>query len=300
MKKTMEKNLNTYAEYLKNQEKSANTVSKYTRDARGFLEYLGRRTLSQEAVVSYKEFLKKRYKISSANSKLVALNNFLVYLGRADLRVHEYRQQRRIFREEERELDREEYLRLLRTAEAEGQHRLSCIMQTLGSTGMRIGELKSLTVAAVRSGTVVIDSKGKERVILLTETLQRLLREYCAVNGICSGPVFVTVTGAPVDRRSVWAAMKKLCRSAGVRETKVFPQNLRHLFAISFYEKEHDLVRLADYMGHSSVETTRRYTMISRKAACRQQLEMGMVLCMGERLEVWPEVRGGRRADDFR
>ena len=196
------------------------------------------------------------------------------------------RREQQIFREESKELNREDYKKLVREAKRRGNQRLYYLLQTLGTTGIRVSELSSITVEGLKKQSVRIHSKGKERVVLLPQSLVVLLRVYCSLNRIRQGAIFVTKAGKPVDRRNVWAEMKKLCAGAGVEESKVFPHNLRHLFARCYYEKEKDLVRLADYLGHSSVETTRRYTMISSMEACLRQLELGLLVeeggeCMG-------------------
>ena len=179
--------------------------------------------------------------------------------------------------DESRELTREEYNRLVKQADKEGNQRLSYIIQTIGSLGIRVSELSYITVESLSQKAVCINSKGKIRYILLTASLVKLLKAYCTQEKRVSGSIFVTRTGRPVDRRNIWSSMKALCRRAGVDESKVFPHNLRHLFARCFYEKEKDIVRLADYLGHSSVETTRRYTMTSQIEECRKTLEKGMV-----------------------
>lgn len=258
--------------------KSEYTIRKYVHDAESFAAYCDGREPDREIVLAYKKHLLEKYKISSVNSMLIAVNVFLTFIGCGNLKVHSCRQQRQIFRSEQKELNREDYEELIWAAKKSGKHRLACILQTMGSTGIRISELDNITVEAVERGAAVIRSKGKERVIPLTPALRSLLQSYCSREEIGSGPVFVTRGGRPVDRRNVWMDMKRLSRDANVWESKVFPHNLRHLFATSFYEKEHDLVRLADFLGHSSVETTRYYTMISSRQACMRQLELGMVL----------------------
>lgn len=263
--------------YLRSEEKSQNTIEKYVRDVRHFLSYVRGESWEREQVLQYKEYLREHYKVSSANSMLASLNCFLKYQGRRDCCVQTFRQQRRIFREEEKELSRSEYKRLVQAAEDMGNQRLSYILQTIGSTGIRIGELKYITVEALAKHMVHIHFKGKERVILLPRTLTEMLQAYCRKRNIQKGCIFITAGGQPVDRRNVWGEMKKLCKLSGVQESKVFPHNLRHLFATSYYEKEKDLVRLADFLGHSSVETTRRYTMISSVEACLKQLELGLL-----------------------
>ncbi len=277
MEKWMETVLESYERALNEQERSRNTIEKYLRDAAHFLTYVGKETYGQKEILLYKEQLQKRYKVNSVNSMLIAVNSFLRFQGKGELCVRSLRQQRLIFREEERALNRREYGELVHMAKVHHRERLCCILQTVGSTGIRIGELQFVTVEALEEKRIHISSKGKNRVVPLPGSLIELLKNYCHDSGISHGPVFITRTGHLVDRRNIWAEMKRLCEIAGIRQSKVFPHNLRHLFATSFYEKEHDLVRLADYLGHSNVETTRRYTMISSMEACMRQLELGMV-----------------------
>lgn len=271
------RDLEKFAECLLEEEKSKNTIDKYVRDVKRFLEYAGEEEITPGMVRAYKEELLKNYKVSSANSMLIALNRYLRFIDRPECRVRACRQQRRIFVEEERELSRKEYERLVSAARNEGKCRLYHILQTIAGTGIRIGELKYITVEALKSRRVQINSKGKVRVIVLSGSVVQLLKGYCQKARICCGSIFVTRNGCPVDRRNVWAEMKALCAKAGILKSKVFPHNLRHLFAKSFYEKEKDLIRLADFLGHSSVETTRRYTMISSMAVCDKQLELGLL-----------------------
>lgn len=273
----MEHDLEHYGKYLAECEKSKNTIEKYLRDIKNFLTFSGERALSRETILAYKKNLIEKYRTSSVNSMLIALNGYLRWIDRADLCVRVCRTQRLIFREEERELTREEYQRLLKTAKREKKERLLCILQTIAGTGMRIGELKYLTAETLEERRVQIDFKGKVRVILLPNSLLTVLRDYCRKRKIRSGSIFLSKNGRPLDRRNIWADMKKLCERAKVAASKVFPHNLRHLFARCFYEKENNLARLADYLGHSSIETTRRYTMITSEEACAKNLELGLI-----------------------
>ena len=273
----MKYDLEHYGQYLAECEKSRNTIEKYLRDVQHFLSFLGERDISKEIILNYKKILVEKYRTSSVNSMLTALNGYLRWIGRGELCVRVCRTQRLIFREEERELTRGEYQRLLMSAKQEKKERLFCILQTIAGTGMRIGELKYLTVEALAKRKVRIDFKGKVRIILLPRSLLIVLRDYCRKRKIRAGSIFCSRNGRPLDRRNIWAEMKKLCGQARVAATKVFPHNLRHLFARCFYEKEHDLARLADYLGHSSIETTRRYTMITSEEACAKDLELGLV-----------------------
>ncbi len=270
--------LEDFRRYLADRDKKPNTVEKYLRDARKFLSFCQGRDLDHSQVVRYREYLVASYAPSSVNSMLAALNGFLVFLGREDCCVRVLRVQRELFRDASRDMTVEEYIRLVKQADAEGNVRLSHMLQTMAGSGVRVGELSSITVESLDQKTVSISSKGKFRQILLPRTLVEKLRKYCRRMGVASGSIFVTSSGRPVDRRNIWKEMKNLCRRAGVAEGKVFPHNLRHLFARCFYEKEKDIVRLADYLGHSSVETTRRYTVTSEMEACRMSLEMGLLV----------------------
>ena len=270
--------LKEYEIYLLEREFSMNTVQKYVRDVKKYLKYTGTEEPDRMMTLQYKEYLLDHYQLSSVNSMLAAVNSYLKYIKRSECCVRSCRVQRQMFRSDSLELSREEYQLLVNAALRQGKYRLSCIMQTIGATGIRIGELKYITVESLETGIVPVRSKGKERVIFLTNSLTELLRAYCRREGRTEGSVFITRSGVPVDRKNVWADMKRLCRAAGVPESKVFPHNLRHLFACCFYEKEKDLVRLADYLGHSNVETTRRYTMVSGSGIWQKQLELGLLV----------------------
>ncbi|MCB7318608.1 tyrosine-type recombinase/integrase [Lacrimispora sp. 210928-DFI.3.58] len=266
-----------FEHYLREQEKSKSTIEKYMRDVRRFFDFVDAEEYGREQVIVYKQYLQEHYKLSSVNSMLIALNGFFRYIGRPEYCVKTCRLQRQIFWPDERMISRDEYLHLIQTAKKNGQIRLSCILQAIGSTGIRVSELKFITVEALEQQVIRIQLKGKNRIVPLPSSLVLLLKNYCNKNKIKRGVVFVTRNGTPVDRRNIWAEMKSLCKAAGIRSSKVFPHNLRHMFARSFYEKEKDLVRLADFLGHNSVETTRRYTVISSMEACLRQLELGLV-----------------------
>lgn len=293
----VEQSIGIYKNYLYEQERHLNTIRKYVHDVRKFLQFVrihvgtedadqgephSRRhrwpVLKREWVLCYKEYLVGHYKVSSANSMLAALNGYLKFIGREDCCVQLCRVQRQIFREEERELSRDEYQRLVIRAEKDGNLRLGCILQTIGSTGIRVGELPFITVEVLDKRVACISFKGKERCIILPQSLVNLLKKYCRQQRIRKGSIFITRSGRPIDRQNIWAEMKKLCRAAGIPEKKGFPHNLRHLFARTYYEREKDIVRLADYLGHSNVETTRRYTRVSSMQACMRQLELGMLV----------------------
>lgn len=247
-----------FEKYLENEEKSAATVEKYLRDVRGFYVYLADRTISKEESIAYKEYLTQQYAPASVNSMLVALNGFLRFLGRTDCCVKLLKIQRQMFCREEKELTQREYQRLVKAA---GDSQLSFILQTICGTGIRISELQFITVETVRAGKAVVNCKNKTRVIFIPAPLQKILKQYIKRTGIKAGSVFVGQSGKPLDRSSVWRQMKRLCKKANVPPEKVYPHNLRHLFARIFYHIKKDIVRLADILGHSSINTTRIYTL---------------------------------------
>ena len=208
---------------------------------------------------------------------LAAVNAFFRFAGWEECRVRALRLQRRMFREPERELSREEYLRLLETARGRGQERLALLMETICATGIRVSEVRDITVEAVRAGRAEIALKGKIRTILLPGKLCRKLRKYAAARGIASGQVFLTRTGNSLSRKQIWAEMKALCQAAGVPASRVFPHNLRHLFARAFYRACRDVAKLADVLGHSSVETTRIYLLSTGAEHARYLEGLGLV-----------------------
>ncbi|MFR1233440.1 MAG: tyrosine-type recombinase/integrase [Evtepia gabavorous] len=228
--------------------------------------------------MAWKETLAKRYAVSTVNGKLAALNGLFSFLGWRECRVKPLRRQRELFRDKGRELDKGEYLRLLAAAKRRENWRLYYLMETLASTGMRVSELRFVTVQALAAGRVRVDCKGKHRTIFLTAKLCRALGNYCRRQKRTSGPVFVTRTGRPVDRSNIWREMRALSTQAGVGERKVFPHNFRHLFARAFYSLEKDMAKLADLLGHASVETTRIYIMESGAEHKRQVERLGLVI----------------------
>lgn len=246
-----------FEEHLISEEKSTATVEKYMRDIRCFYSFLDGRPLCKEEVVAYKEYLMDRYAPASTNSMLIALNCFLRFIGRMECCVRLLKIQRQIFSGEDKELTKAEYQRLVRAA---ADTQLSYVIQTICGTGIRVSELQYITVEAVRAGKAVVVCKNKIRVIFIPLPLQRLLKEYIKKSGLKAGPVFLTKKGKPLDRSVIWRSMKAICQKAGVSPKKVYPHNLRHLLARAFYSIEKDIVRLADLLGHSNVNTTRIYT----------------------------------------
>lgn len=250
--------LQHFEQYLQREEKSRATTEKYRRDIRCFLRFLDGRTITKERVIAYKDYLCGLYAAASVNSMLVALNAFLRFVGEHACCVKLLKIQRQIFCSEDKELSREEYRRLLRAA---GNTQIAFVLQTICGTGIRVSELQFITVQAVLAGKAVVNCKNKTRVIFIPAPLQSLLKSYIKKRSIRSGPVFVSPSGAPLDRIGIWRKMKALCGQAAVSPCKVFPHNLRHLFARTFYSVEKDIVCLADLLGHSSINTTRIYTV---------------------------------------
>ena len=284
-----------YVLYLREQERAPATIQKYVHDLTALLDYLDGAPVTKAALIGWKEALAADHAPASINSMLAALNTFLRFIGLEDCRVPAVngflawmgwgtlavkllKLQKALFLDEHKELTRSEYTRLVHAAQREGNQRLSLVLQTICATGIRVSELRFITAEAVQSGREEITNKGKRRTVFLPDKLRRLLRDYLKAQKKTAGAVFTTRTGRPLDRSNIWRDMKALCESAGVEPGKVFPHNLRHLFARTFYSMEKDLSRLADILGHSSVNTTRIYTAESGLVHARQVERMGLVL----------------------
>lgn len=268
-----EKQIAAFAVYLKSEEKSENTVEKYIRDARAFLAYVGKAEITKETVIAYKnKLLSENYAARSINSMLASINSILTFLGWADLKVKSIKLQRQIYCPEEKELTKAEYMCLVNTAKQKGNERLNLLIQTICGTGIRVSELQFITVEAVEKGEAVVSLKGKTRTVFIVKDLQKKLLRYCREQKIIEGSVFVTRTGKPMSRTNIWREMKSLCEQAHVNPNKVFPHNLRHLFARTFYGIEKDIAKLADILGHSSINTTRIY-IITTGTEHRQRIE---------------------------
>lgn len=268
-----------FREKLVEAERSKATIEKYIRDVKAFWQYAGSElSVCKETVIGYKNYLVERYAAASVNSMLAAVNCFFKQLGWYDCVVKCLKVQREAFRSHDRELGKEEYYRLLKAARDKGNERLYFVMESICATGIRISELRFITVEALYAGRARVNLKGKMRTVLLPSDLCRKLKRYIRERGINSGSVFVTREGKPLDRSNVLHDMKKLCGTAEVDEKKVFPHNLRHLFACAYYQAEKDLSHLADLLGHSSVNTTRIYMLVSGKEQVRQIERLGLVL----------------------
>ena len=257
-----EKHLERFRAYLYEEERSGGTTEKYLRDIQALRVFLHGKPVCKECVIAWKEHLVSlNYSVSTINSMLVAANGFFAFMGWEECRVKPLKRQRQIFRDRERELSRSEYMRLLSAAKKGGNRRLLLVMQTICSTGIRVSELQYITAEAVAAGKAVVRCKGKIRTVLIPQQLCHLLKQWIKEEQIGAGSIFVTRNGRPLDRSNICHDMKKLCGSAGVDSWKVFPHNLRHLFAQTFYSLDKDLSKLADVLGHASVETTRIYIM---------------------------------------
>lgn len=267
-----------YAAYLRESERSGSTIRKYVHDLGALSEFLRGRPVSKGALLEWKEELVGQYAPASVNNKLAAINGFLAFCGLNELRLRKLKIQKSLFLSEEKELTKSEYVRLVRAAERAENERLSLVIQTICATGIRVSELRFITAEAVQTGRAEVANKGKRRTVFLPDKLRKLLKSYLQKQKITPGAVFVSKNGKPLDRSNIWRDMKKLCESAGVEPSKVFPHNLRHLFARTYYSLEHDLSRLADILGHSNVTTTRIYTAESGAVHARQIGRLGLVV----------------------
>lgn len=270
--------LSDFADYLRAEERSAGTIEKYLRDVRKFFCWLADKSLEKAQISAWRaQLLSDGYAPETVNSMIVALNRFLDFIGCSDCRVRTLRIQRKLFRRQERELTRAEYERLVQTAERKGQQRLALLLEAITATGIRVSEVKYLTVEAARAGRAEIALKGKIRVILLPNKLCRKLLKYAKKQKTVSGEIFLTRNGKSLSRRQIWSEMKHLCKFAGVEASKVFPHNLRHLFATVFYQACKDIAKLADVLGHSSIETTRIYLITSGTEHARQLAHLRLI-----------------------
>ena len=266
------KTIAEFKEHLILEERSEITVEKYIRDVKAFSAYTQNSDITKETVIAYKKHLQENYAVRSVNSMLASINSLFSFLGWHDLRVKSLKLQQQVFCPEEKELTKAEYARLCRTAERKHNERLNLILQTICGTGIRVSELQYITVEAVKQGEAVVNCKAKTRSVFIVKELKQKLLRYAAEQGIKSGMIFVTRTGKPISRTNIWREMKALCEEANVNPQKVFPHNLRHLFARVFYGIEKDIAKLADILGHSSINTTRIY-IISTGTEHRQRME---------------------------
>ena len=275
--------LRRYVCHLREEERADSTIEKYVRDLEALGRHLAGRPVTKAALIGWKEELAQRHAPATVNSMIAAVNGFLRFMGWRECAVKLLNIQKSPFCDEGRELTRSEYVRLVRAAELDGNRRLALVLQTICATGIRVSELKFIPVEAVQTGRAEIANKGKRRTVFLPDKLRRLLRTYLqaqkktAQPADAKNPVFTTRTGKPLDRSNIWRDMKRLCDSAGVEPGKVFPHNLRHLFARAFYQASRDVVKLADVLGHSSIETTRIYLLSTGAEHARQLARLGLI-----------------------
>lgn len=261
-----------FREHLILEERSVATIQKYIRDVKAFMAYAQNSAITKETVIAYKKYLQENYAVRSVNSMLASINSFFSFFGWNDLKVKSLKLQQQVFCPEEKELTKGEYTRLCRAAVRKHNERLNLILQTICGTGIRVSELQYITVEAVKHGEAVVNCKAKTRSVFIVKELRQKLLRYAAEQNIKSGIIFVTRTGKPISRTNIWREMKALCVEADVNPQKVFPHNLRHLFARVFYGIEKDIAKLADILGHSSINTTRIY-IISTGTEHHQRME---------------------------
>lgn len=270
--------LRSFQQQLAMEERELGTIEKYMREVKKFALWQGRRKVTKETVSEWKEQLRQSgYKPETVNGKLSAVNKFLSCMGWGECCVKYLKIQRRLFRSTGRELTKDEYTRLVETAQSLGKTRLALLIETICATGIRVSEVKYITAEALRAGRADISLKGKIRTVLLPGKLCRKLQKYAKKQKITSGEIFLTRSGKGVSRRQIWAEMKALCKQARVAPSKVFPHNLRHLFARTFYQASRDVAKLADVLGHSSIETTRIYLISTGAEHVRQLERLGLI-----------------------
>ena len=267
-----------FREHLILEERSVATIQKYIRDVKAFMAYAQNSAITKETVIAYKKYLQENYAVRSANSMLASINSFFSLFGWNDLKVKSLKLQQQIYCPEEKELTKAEYTRLCKAAQRRHNERLNLILQTICGTGIRVSELQFITVEAAKCGEAVVRCKGKTRAVFIVRELRQKLLRYAAEQDIQSGMIFVTRTGKPISRTNIWREMKALCVEANVNPEKVFPHNLRHLFARVFYGIEKDIAKLADILGHSSINTTRIYIISTGMEHRRRMENMHLIL----------------------
>jgi len=273
--------IDEFEKYLVEEEKSKATIEKYLRDVKRFLIFISGRALTKELVMEFKqEMIHSGLAVRSINSILASVGKFLNFLGREECRVKNIRIQPKAYCDMDKELTKNEYMRLLQSAK--NNPRLELLLQTICGTGIRVSELVYFTVESVNQGEITVSCKNKTRIIMIPKKLKQMLKKYAKKNGIKSGIIFRTKNGKAMDRSNIWREMKRLCKCSGVKMSKVFPHNLRKLFAKSFYNLEKDIAKLADVLGHSNINTTRIYIMTSGAEHMRKIEQLGLVVGMGE------------------
>ena len=270
--------IGNFENFLRSDEKSDNTIEKYLRDVRVFCMFAEAREISKAVVMEFKASLVENYEVTSANSMIAAVNAFLRFMGWVDCCIKQFKVQKKAFCSEEKELTKAEYIRLVNTAKQKDNERLNLILQTICGTGIRVSELQFITVEAVRKGEAIVSCKNKTRTVFIVRELQKKLLNYIKTKGITTGCIFITKSGKPMSRCNIWREMKALCEQAGVSPDKVFPHNLRHLFARTFYGIEKDIAKLADILGHSNINTTRIYIITTGAEHKRKMENMRLII----------------------
>lgn len=270
--------IENFESYLRSDEKSDNTIGKYIRDVKAFFDFAGAGEINKSVVMEFKATLVEKYEVTSANSMIAAVNAFLRFMGWVDCCIKQFKVQKKAFCSEEKELTKAEYIRLVNTAKQKGNERLNLILQTICGTGIRVSELQFITVESVCKGEAVVSCKNKTRTVFIVRELQKKVLNYIKAKGITTGCIFITKSGKPMSRCNIWREMKALCEQAGVSPDKVFPHNLRHLFARTFYGIEKDIAKLADILGHSSINTTRIYIITTGAEHKRKMENMRLII----------------------
>ena len=272
-----DKTIRNYIRYLHEQERSVSTIKSYQRELLSLQLFLDDSPLTKDKLLSYKTMLTSQYAPTTCNVSIAAINSLLKYMCRPDLALKPLKIQKQIYETADKELTRKEYDKLIRAANINGQERLSLIIQTICSTGIRVSELQYITAESLKEGKCLVTNKGKSRIVFIPAPLQKLLKKYVINSDISSGPIFISRSGKPLDRSNIWAEMKRLCTIAKVNPEKVYPHNLRHLFARTYYTQYKDLSRLSDILGHSNICTTRIYTKESGAVHAKQIATLGLV-----------------------
>ena len=274
-----EENIKAYAKNLRLEERSEATVIKYNLALKRLYDYLPEgKSVTKEILLAWKDYIQAGNAASTVNVMISAVNGFCQFLGWVGLRIKQVKTQRNVYRDPRRELTKQDYMCLLQAALASGNLRIFYLMQTLAASGIRISELPFITVEALKAGSATVNCKGKLRKVFIPKQLRKKLLEYCRDRNITSGSVFVAKSGNPMSRSNIWRDLRKLCKAAGVDPHKVFPHNFRHLFAVTYYRQEKDVAKLADLLGHASINTTRIYIMESGEEHERQIERLGLVL----------------------
>lgn len=272
-----DKTIKNYIRYLHEQERSVSTIKSYQRELLSLQLFLDDSPLTKDKLLSYKTMLISHYVPTTCNVSIAALNSYLKYIGRLDLTLKPLKIQKQIYETANKELTKKDYNKLIKAALINSDERTALAIQTICATGIRVSELQFITIEALKQGQAQVNNKGKNRIVFIPKTLSNLLKKYVVNRNISSGPIFVTRSGKCLDRSNLWKSMKQLCSIAGVKSSKVYPHNLRHLFAKTYYTQQKDISRLADILGHSSINTTRIYTRESGAVHARQIEGLGLV-----------------------